>query len=120
MTFSPQHLAQGGASEVIFARCRNGGDARRENLESNSRTTKSARPKLTRVDQEYRRLRGETPRPRQSVAQRAAANNVLPRLLKRGRKILTGRMDKLMIQFRERSRLSHAEYRRRAGSSMRR
>ena len=66
--------------------------------------------KLTALGKKIEAFRKAQTRPRQDVAKKAAANKALPRLYRQARNILTRRMDRLMVQFKDSAPELFAEY----------
>ena len=106
--FSPTDLAKGRPATIV-ARCTNIATRATENLVALA-DYKITQAKLTALTKKTAAYDGLVSKPRQGVAKKAAANAALPRLLKQGRSILTRRVDKLMVQFRESAPEFFAEY----------
>lgn len=106
--FSPSDLAQGRPATIV-ARCTNIASLATENLAllADYKITQAKVTALTKKTAAFEKLASK---PRQGVAKKAAANAALPRLLKQGRNILTRRVDKLMVQFRESAPEFYNEY----------
>jgi len=66
--------------------------------------------KLTALGKKIDAFKKASPKPRQRVAKKAAANKALPRLFLRARTLLTRTLDRLMVQFKETNPDFYAEY----------
>lgn len=105
---SPTDIAKGRPASLV-ARCTNIASCATENLPALAEY-KITQAKLTALTKKTAAFEKFASKPRQSVAKKAAANAALPRLLKQGRNILTRRVDKLMVQFRESAPEFYSEY----------
>lgn len=106
--FSVTDIATGRPAAVV-ARCTNIAALGAEHLDSLA-DYNITQAKLTALTKKITAFEKQVPKPRQSVARKAAANKAARRLLKQGRDLLNGRMDKLMVQFRETQPDLYAEY----------
>jgi hypothetical protein len=106
--FSPSDLAKGRPGGIV-ARCTNIASRAPDNLAALA-DYKITQAKLTALTKKTSAYEGLVSKPRLGVAKKAAANQAVPRLLKQGRNILTRRVDKLMVQFRESAPEFFAEY----------
>ena len=66
--------------------------------------------KLTALTKKITAFEKQSPKPRQGVTKRSAANKAARRFLKQGRALLNGPIDKLMGQFRDTQPEFYAEY----------
>jgi hypothetical protein len=99
-----------GRPERVVARCTNIAALGAEHLDSLS-DCNITQAKLTALTKKIAAFEKQVPKPRQGVGKKAAANKAARRLLQQGRDLLNGRMDKLMVQFRETHPELYAEYR---------
>ena len=106
--FSLTDIATGRPAAVV-ARCTNIAALGAEHLDSLA-DYNITQAKLTALTKKITAFEKQVPKPRQSVARKAAANKAARRLLEEGRDLLYGRMDKLMVQFRETQPELYAEY----------
>ena len=106
--FSVTDIATGRPAAVI-ARCTNIAALGAEHLDSLA-DYNITQAKLTALTKKITAFEKQVPKPRQSVARKAAANKAARRLIQQGRDLLNGRMDKLMVQFRETQPDLYAEY----------
>ena len=106
--FSPSALAKGRPASVVARATRINALAAENLAELGDYNITQA--KLTALGKKTDAFEKLASKPRQGVARKAAANKALPRLLNEGRNILTRRMDRLMVQFKERAPEFYAEY----------
>jgi len=106
--FSLSDIAKG-RSATIVARCTNIASRATENLDALA-DYKITQAKITALTKKTAAFEGLVSKPRQGVAKKAAANAALPRLLRQGRNILTRRIDRLMVQFRDSAPEFYSEY----------
>src|SRR5436190_11200776 len=106
--FSVTDISTGRPAKVV-ARCTNIAALGTEHLDSLS-DYNITQAKLTALTKKIAAFEKQVPKPHQGVAKKAAANIAARRFLKKGRELLNGRMDKLMVQFRETQPDFYAEY----------
>ena len=106
--FSTTGVAKGRPASVI-ARVNRIGARAAENLAAlgEANITQKKLSALTKKTDAFAAL---SSKPRQGVAKKAAANKALPRLMKQGQIILSRRIDRLMVQFKENAPEFYAEY----------
>jgi hypothetical protein len=106
--FSESSLARGGPAQLA-ARCRAIAALAAENLASLADANIS-QAKLTAFGKKIEAAEKGALKPRESTVRRSAANQALARLRRKGNTILKGRVDKLMVPFRETQPEFYGEY----------
>ena len=108
VSYSESRLPKGGPARLV-ARAETIVDLANKNLEALSEQN-ITEEKVTDLEAKIAAVKKAAGKPRASTVDRSAANKELIRLRRKGNTILKGRLDKLMVQFRDTNPEFYAKY----------